>query len=228
MKTFTEYTNLDEGVNDPAIFKAVFMAGGPGSGKSFIANQTGMKSMGLRLINSDDIFEHELKKAGMKMDAKTIFSTKGQMLRGHAKKLTGKKKGMSLDGRLGLLIDGTGKDVDKIKKQQASLTELGYDTMMIFVNTTEITSLRRNKMRARSLDDDKVSSMWTDVQKNIGAFQKMFGNNFVVVDNSEGIDYKKETLSAYKFTTKWVKRPIKNHIAKKWIAAQKEARGITA
>jgi len=34
MKSF--YSFLEEGVNDPAIFKAVFMAGGPGSGKSFV------------------------------------------------------------------------------------------------------------------------------------------------------------------------------------------------
>ena len=61
MKTFKQLIlNLDEGVNDPAIFKAVFMAGGPGSGKSFIAGKTGLTSMGLRLINSDDVFEAQL------------------------------------------------------------------------------------------------------------------------------------------------------------------------
>ena len=50
MKSFIHF--LEEGVNDPAIFKAVFMAGGPGSGKSFIAGKTGLISQGLVLINS--------------------------------------------------------------------------------------------------------------------------------------------------------------------------------
>jgi hypothetical protein len=47
-KTFTEQVELQEGVNDPAIFKAVFLAGGPGSGKSFIAGKTGLGSFGFR------------------------------------------------------------------------------------------------------------------------------------------------------------------------------------
>ena len=34
-----ENNQLDEGINDTAIFKAVFLAGGPGSGKSFIGTE---------------------------------------------------------------------------------------------------------------------------------------------------------------------------------------------
>ena len=30
---------INEGVYDPGIFKAIFLAGGPGSGKSFVANE---------------------------------------------------------------------------------------------------------------------------------------------------------------------------------------------
>ena len=30
---------FNEGVNDPGIFKAVFLAGGPGSGKSFVGSE---------------------------------------------------------------------------------------------------------------------------------------------------------------------------------------------
>ena len=52
---------LKEGVYDPNIFKAVFMAGGPGSGKSWIASKT-TSGLGLKVINSDDAFERILKK----------------------------------------------------------------------------------------------------------------------------------------------------------------------
>ena len=51
---------IAEGVNDPAIFKAVFLAGGPGSGKSFVVGKTALKALGFRLINSDEAFENEL------------------------------------------------------------------------------------------------------------------------------------------------------------------------
>ena len=63
---------LNEGVYDKGILKAVFMAGGPGSGKSFIANglfgipnKMPMTSVyGLKVVNSDAEFEHYLRKYG--------------------------------------------------------------------------------------------------------------------------------------------------------------------
>ena len=190
-------TFLDEGVNDPAIFKAVFLAGGPGSGKSFIVGKTGLTSMGFKVVNSDDAFESAMKKANMEMTPDNIFSPKGQELRGKAKKLTGKKQDRYLMGRLGLVIDGTGKDPSKIVKQSKMLKELGYDVAMIFVNTDMETALNRNRMRARSLPDKEVESYWKAVQRNVGKFQTLFGKqNFLVVDNSEGKEYQKETLRA--------------------------------
>lgn len=239
MKSFKDYTGikeeaapdierlLTEGINDPGIFKAVFTAGGPGSGKSFISGKTGLTSMGLRVINSDDIFEAQLEKAGMKATPENIWSEKGQSVRAGAKTLTNKKQQMSIDGRLGLLIDGTGKDVAKIKKQRAGLERLGYDTMMIFVNTTLETSVSRDKLRDRSVGREKVTKMWAAVQENIGAFQRMFGpKKFVVVDNTEGKDFKKETMIAYRMASKFVRSEPDNHIAQKWIKAEKEKRGI--
>ena len=49
--------DIDEGVNDPGIFKAIILAGGPGSGKTFVARQLGLKSLGLVVVNSDNYFE---------------------------------------------------------------------------------------------------------------------------------------------------------------------------
>ena len=108
---------LNEGVNDPAIFKAVFLAGGQGSGKSFIVGKTGLPILGFRVVNSDDSFENAMKKAGMEMNPDNIFSVQGQELRGKAKRITAKKQEIYIKGRLGLVIDGTGKDFAKLQKQ---------------------------------------------------------------------------------------------------------------
>ena len=226
MKSFMQYF-LKEGINDPGIFKAVFMAGGPGSGKSFISGKTGLTSMGLRVINSDDVFEANLKKVGMDATPENIWTDKGQAIRVSSKALTDKKQEISLEGRLGLLIDGTGKDVAKIKVQRAGLERLGYDTMMIFVNTTLDTSVSRDKMRDRTVGEKGVTKMWSEVQNNIGAFQRMFGaKRFIVVDNTEGKDFKKETLVAYRLASKFVNAAPESHIAKKWIESEKKSRGI--
>jgi shikimate kinase len=221
MKSFKTF--LDEGVNDPAIFKAIFLAGGPGSGKSFIVGKTGLTSMGYKVVNSDDAFEAAMKKVDMEMTPDNIFSPKGQELRGKAKKITGKKEERYLKGRLGLVVDGTGKDPDKIAAQAKKVKELGYDVAMIFVNTDLDTAINRDAKRARTLGAKGVTEYWKAVQRNVGKFQRMFGKeNFLVVDNSEGKNYEKETLTAYRDAKKFTDKPH-GAKAKRWIEVEKQA-----
>ena len=220
MKTFKTF--LNEGVNDPAIFKAVFLAGGPGSGKSFIVGKTGLTSMGYRVSNSDDAFEAGLKKAGLEMSPENIFSIKGQELRGKATAITKTRLEMYIKGRLGLVVDGTGKNLEKMKTQAKDLKKIGY-VAMIFVNTDLETAMARNRARARKLPDDMVKEYWQEIQNNIGAFQTLFGKkNFLVVDNSDGKDWTAETLRAYKDVTRFTEAPIDNAKSKKWIASEKK------
>mgnify|MGYP000636666947 CR=1 FL=1 len=59
MRDFQQY--ITEGVYDPNIFKAFFLAGGPGSGKSWVSERT-LSGMGLKIINSDNAFSRALEK----------------------------------------------------------------------------------------------------------------------------------------------------------------------
>lgn len=212
--------DIEEGVNDPAIFKAIFLAGGPGSGKSFTVGKTGLQSLGFKVINSDDNFEKAIKKAGATMDPDFIFSPKGQDIRNRAKAVTAKQQEMYLKGRLGLVIDGTGKNYEKIKKQARDLEELGYDTAMIFVNTNLETAIKRDAQRPRTLGPKIVEKMWKEVQKNIGKFQSLFNRNFQIVDNSEGANFEKATVDAYKKMSKFAKKTPTSKAARSWIKKQ--------
>jgi predicted kinase len=216
-----EQNNLLEGVNDPSIFKAVFLAGGPGSGKSFIVGRTALTALGFRVINSDDLFERALAKAGMEPTPENIYTPKGQEIRGHAKMLTGKKMDLALAGRLGLVIDGTGKDYAKIEKQAGRLKDLGYEVAMIFVNTDLDTALKRNRMRSRSLPDSEVQSMWNGVQKNIGKFQNFFRQKMFIIDNSDGSNYEGAVLGVYRKISAWAKMTPTSPSAKQWINSQR-------
>lgn len=218
MKNFQTF--LEEGKNDPSIFKAVFLAGGPGSGKSFVVGKTALKALGFRLINSDVAFENGLKKAGLTTDPDDIASAQGQDVRATAKAITGKMLDRALHGRMGIVIDGTGKDYDKIKGQVDLLRSIGYSVHMIFVNTDLETALERNKQRPRSLENDLVKKMWKAVQNNIGKFQGLFRNRMIVVDNSTGSNIEKATMIAYKSIMAWAKKPPENKIAQKWIKSQ--------
>jgi len=217
----SEFVHIDEGVNDPAIFMAVFLAGGPGSGKSFIVGKTGLTPLGFKVINSDDAFEAALKKAGLEMTPDNIFSPKGQEIRKSTSALTVKKMGLAIKGRLGLVVDGTGKDFNKIKTQANDLKRLGYEVAMIFVNTDKETAMDRNRARPRKLPDKMVAKAWADVQKNIGAFQGIFKTRMYIVDNSEGASWDRESMRVYKAMMKWVKVPPKSKGASAWIKRMK-------
>jgi predicted kinase len=213
---------IEEGVNDPSIFKAVFLAGGPGSGKSFIVGKTALTALGFKVINSDISFENALRKVGLKPIPQNIFSPLGQELRGKAKNITAKQQQLAINGRLGLVIDGTGKDYEKINKQADMLRNIGYDVAMIFVNTDLDTALVRNRMRDRSLPDAEVESMWKDVQKNIGKFQNFFRQKMYIVDNSAGSNYEGAVLSTYKKISAWSKTKPDSSAANEWIKSQRK------
>lgn len=215
MKTFNE---LQEGVYDPNIFKAIFLAGGPGSGKSYVVRRT-TGGLGMKIVNSDDIYEKMLKDAGLEATPEDIFSDKGQEIRVRAKATTKRMQGNFLDGRLGLIIDGTGKDYDKIAKQVQGLKSLGYECYMIFVNTSLDTAQERNRMRSRTLPEKQVEVMWKGVQKNIGKFQSLFGTNgMIIVDNNDaGEDVFNKV---WKRCMMLVKKKVTNHIAKSWISKE--------
>ena len=186
MKTFQDF--IDEGVNDPGIFKAFFTAGGPGSGKSHVARESGAgkgNPYGLKIVDSDPLFTKMLKDADMATTTDDIYSKKGQAIRDRAKVLVSKQQSRFIDGRLGLLVDGTGKDYKKIKNSSETLKKIGYDTYMIFVNTSLDVAQQRNEMRPRQLDKAEVTKMWNAVQENVGKFQSYFGRkSFLVVDNN--------------------------------------------
>jgi len=215
MKTFTE---LQEGVYDPNIFKAIFLAGGPGSGKSYVVRRT-TGGLGMKIVNSDDIYEKMLKDAGLEATPEDIYSDEGQEIRGRAKAVTKRMQGNFLEGRLGLIIDGTGKDYDKIAKQVAGLKGIGYECSMIFVNTSLETAQERNRQRSRTLPEKEVETMWNGVQQNMGKFQRLFGaSNMIIVDNNDaGEDVFNKV---WKRIAMLIRKKVSNPTAKRWISQE--------
>ena len=206
---------LKEGVYDPNIFKAVFMAGGPGSGKSFIAGKT-TGGLGLKVINSDAPFERFLKKEGLSLKMPESETVPRDIERARAKKVTASKKFHAIQGRLGILIDGTGHVYDKVAKQAVMLQQLGYETSMVFVNTSLEVALARNEARPRSVKPTIVKKSWQDVQNNMGKFQNFFGpSRFFIVDNN-GVEEDMLQIST-KIIRRAISKSVKNVIADAWI-----------
>ena len=219
---------MREGVNDPGIFKAFFTAGGPGSGKSAVASKIGaggrgsqMSPYGLKVVDSDPAFQLLLKRAGMEANPENIDSPKGQALRDRAKSFTKRQQSTFIEGRLGLLIDGTGKDYGKIKKMSDALRKLGYDTFMLFVNTSLDVAIERDLMRERTLGEEEVTKMWKAVQSNMGKFQQYFGReNFILVDNNNATERIFDKLHVQ--IEKLIKKEPTSRAATAWIKSQRQ------
>ncbi len=215
------FQQLQEGVYDKNIFKAIFLAGGPGSGKSFVARKT-MPGLGLKNINSDTFFEKLIKDADIDLDFRSMNPDEVERrdeIRAKAKSITQRQTANFVAGRLGIVIDGTGAKYDTIARQSQALKGLGYDTYMVFVNTSLENALNQNRTRARKLPDDLVKEYWNNVQKNIGKFQRLFGaKNFIVIDNNNRKDdlYKLYSKPIKRFVTK----KVENYLAKQWIDNQ--------
>ena len=218
------FQDLQEGLNDPNIFKAFFLAGGPGSGKSYVVRKT-TGGTGLKVVNSDDAFEKLLKDANLSLKMPPEEKAPREVQRKRAKALTKSRRDNYVEGRIGLIIDGTGKDYAKIADQATKLKQLGYDVHMIFVNTSLDTALERNAKRERTVPTDVATRSWNAVQRNIGKFSQYFRQNFVVVDNNDATE--DVMTPVFKQIQGLLRKPVKSPIAKEWVRQEMKRRGIT-
>jgi len=240
---------LTEGVQDKGIFKAVFMAGGPGSGKTYVAKQLfgipdtiNVSVTGMKMINQDKELKFLLKKFGF--DPAFLDKFPDELFRqltdpsyedysgfrDFTKQLAQARKEGYMRGKLGMIIDGTGHKFSKIKAEKALLEKEGYDTHMVFVNTSLEVAQARNKERDRVLPEKIVKKSWTDTRKNLGGYKALFKGNFALVDNSKFLSPKE---ARQKFGSlvkghinKWVSTPIKNPIGRKWVEDQKKLKQL--
>lgn len=234
---------LAEGVNDKGILKAVFLAGGPGSGKTYVVKQIfgipdkfNISMSGMKMVNSDKELKHLLKKYGFGTDLDILPDELFRQLtdpdyedysglRGYSKELTKERERLYREGRIGMIIDGTGHQFQKIQSHKKELEDIGYDTYMIFVNTSLEVAQHRNTIRDRVLPPKLLEKSWKDVQKNIGAFQALFKNNFTIVDNSKHLSTEEAEAKfvplVTKIVRKFVNKPIKNKLGNAWVEKQK-------
>jgi predicted kinase len=226
-KTLQEVRDyINEGVYDPGIFKAFFLAGGPGSGKTFVT-QSAFAGTGLKLVNSDVKFERDLRKANLSLkmpDEEKYFRDR---IRQGAKEFVGKQMDQYLKGRLGMIIDSTARDYSSIQRQYNLLRNIGYDCYMVFVNTSLEVALERNRTRSRSIPEYIVQKSWKGVQANMGAFQKVFGHSklLIVDNNKDDKELVTQTLNtASRFIRSRLRTKPETQIAMSWIKRELEAK----
>ena len=234
VKIILESTKADriqliyEGYYDPAIFKAVFMIGGSGSGKTFITNKLGLSHLGFVQLNSDYPLEKYMEREGLNMKMPPEEKERRDVVRDKAMSVANARADEALHQRLGIYIDGTGSNKNETIDYDKLLKAMGYETAMVFVNTNLETALSRNQNRARTVPEEIAKKKWHEVQSNIGYYQNYFKRNFFVIDNSEGMwdETSKQIDSVYKQIMMWSKQKPANPIAIAEIQRMGKEKGI--
>jgi predicted kinase len=183
-------------------FRAIFVTGGPGSGKDVIIRES---------IAESRIVELNFIQAKDYLCDKQKLSEKSNDYRREA-----------IRGRGPLIINGPADDIEKINYIKEELEELGYETMMIFVNTTDEVSKERNSLLSRMMVESVRQDKWTKAQENTKYFTEAF-NSFITFDNTDKIDNKEEDLHEIYQTTKiFLDSKVINETVEDWIERSKK------
>lgn len=230
---------LTEGVQDKATLKVIFTAGSAGSGKTTVSSYildydshqevNTFTQTGLKISNIDMPFTVLLRQLGI--DPKELSSLPKEKfekisfgpgsVREKSRHLTGLALTSYKRQRLGVLIDGTGRDRTIISRMKKEFEDLGYDCMMIFVGVDLNQALERNRRRARTLPDDLITSIWKDVNNNLNYYSDIFGDNFVYVDNNtRNLNSLKQ---AKRKVLSFLEAPVQNPVGQEWLDSQRAA-----
>ena len=177
-------------------------------------------------MNSDAQFEYLMRKA--KIDMKTqVGSPEAQALRPEAKRLTRSRETGYITGRLGLLIDGTGDEYEKIVAKKAQLEALGYDCSMLFVSVPIDIARARNAARARVVPDAVLVAAHAGAQESKSKYKALFGAQFVEYENAEELSdvevRGKMVPELVRLTRRLIAGPVRNPIGREWVKSQLSA-----
>jgi len=172
--------------------KAIFMVGGPGSGKSSVLSGLDLTEKGYRLINQDPYLEKYIKEAGLASDEKT-YNKEERSLRAKlgwkARKAAEEDLAQNTAAKESMVIDGTGASYKATTKKMKALEDAGFEVHVIYVNTSKQVAVDRNRARAeRSLADFIVTKTWDSVQESSAKYKEDYKNRFYEV-NTDNLKY---------------------------------------
>jgi predicted kinase len=178
-------------------FKAIFVTGGPGSGKDVVIREA---------IAESKIVELNFIQAQEYLGDKQKLSEK-----------TGDFRREGIRNRGPLIVNGPADDKDRIAYIKEELEELGYDTMMIFVETTNETSKERNSLLSRMMVESVRQDKWLKSQQNTKYFQESFAD-CITFDNTGNLDTKEEDIHfVYEKTNEFLDSGVVGETAEDWL-----------
>ena len=219
---------LFEGINDRGIFKVLFLAGLPGSGKSTVARKL-LASCPIRpkIVDFDHLFEY----LSMKHDVNIGPDSKPLEVKpilDKAANLTRERLTNYVNGMLPLLIDGTAENPTHMINRTEILRAMGYDIGILWVKTDVNTSIERAATRDRHVDPEFIRAAAEKEDKNIRFLEARIsptaGGKFILLNTAEGTT---SFETAAKEVDTFFTAPVQNQIGVKYIEKLKMLGGKT-
>tara|TARA_B100001564_G_C20646079_1_gene674483 strand:- start:487 stop:1701 length:1215 start_codon:yes stop_codon:yes gene_type:complete len=189
-RELTEAERIEEAIaklKNP--FKAIFILGPAGAGKTFFSKQIGIPAE-FETSNPDELIEQEFSKFGISMK----FVTKEEDLDTYKKQQTFREKLQNatqgktfnwLNQGKPVVFDTTGEDVMKMAVRMEELKTAGYDVGVIMINVPTDISVKADKKRDRTVGEPTkdISKQYQDeVKQDRGYFTLFTGK-------TEGYEY---------------------------------------
>lgn len=179
------------------MFKAVFVTGCPGSGKDVVIREAIAEARAVEL-NLTQAYDYLTDK--QKLSEKTSDN---------------RREAIRIRGPL--IINGPADNLDEIMYVKEELEELGYQTMMVFVNTTNEVSQERNTRLSRMMVESVRYDKWVQAQNHKTNYSNCF-EGFSVIDNSKSIEYIEEDITeTYQKINQFLDNKTHSDIASVWL-----------
>jgi len=188
---------LHENVNR-GMFKAIFITGGPGSGKDIVIRE-GIAETRIVELNASQAFEYLMDKKKLSEQSKDF-------------------RREAIRNRGPLIINCSADNLDPVAQIKEELEELGYNTMMVYVDTTDSVSKQRNQGLKRMVSEDVRKDKWAKSQQNKVEYYKMFEDFNLFVNNNSTTDVIEESITdVYDHAKDFLDRDYTNEIATDWL-----------
>lgn len=225
-------TSLNEGIYDKGILKMVYMIGTPGAGKSEVVHRIfavpdygkSLAGIGFKIWNQDIVFSRLLHKTGKGLDLSRHYERDPEgttILRAKAQAISDIQLNKWVEGRLGVVIDGTGRHYESTKKVFDTFSDLGYDIYAIYVKTNIQKAIERNNSRERKLPVSIVEQIYKEVQNSVWRIRRIVNpNNFITIDNSKDVSQNEEIDNERELRKQMIKilnSEVMNPIGQQWI-----------
>ena len=179
------------------MFKAVFVTGGPGSGKDVILREAIAENRAVE-INSSQMVDY--------LGDKQKLAEKTADYRREA-----------IRARKPLIINGPADKQNEMTWIKEELEELGYETLMVFVETTNETSKSRNQKLAKMIAESTRQVKWKQAQESKQTYQKLF-KDFISLNNSGSLEEIEEDITdIYQKINNFIDVKILNEEAYIWL-----------